>query len=479
MDDLCFASARDVAAAVRRGQVSAREVVEAHLRQIESCNPDVNAIVTVVADRALDAAEAADAQHAAGAPTGRLHGVAVAHKDTHETAGIRTTQGSPVLADRVPKRDELVVERLRAAGAITLGKTNVPEFAAGSHTFNPVFGTTRNPYDTRRSAGGSSGGAAAALACGMTSLADGSDMGGSLRNPASFCNVVGLRPSPGRVPTWPAQLGWATMGVQGPMARSVSDAALMLSVLAGPDARSPIALQDPGTDFDVPLERDLRGLRVAWSPDLDGALPVDRDVTEALEPQLRVFSALGCQVEQACPDLTGADEVFRTLRAWQFESALGPLVERHGDRVKDSVVWNVEAGRTLSGRDLARAETLHTQLFHRVRRFFETYDLLVLPVSQVAPFDAELEYPATVAGVPQKNYLDWMRSAYWISATGCPALSVPGGFTADALPVGLQVVGPHRADLQVLQAGYAFEQETLFGLRRPPLPSLRPPERAR
>jgi amidase len=478
MEDLCFSGARELAGAIRQREVSAREVVEAHLRRIEECNGDVNAVVTLVADRALEAAAAADARTAAAEPTGALHGLPVLHKDTHETAGIRTTQGSPVFADHVPKRDDLVVERIRNAGAIALGKTNVPEFAAGSHTFNPLFGATHNPYDLSRSAGGSSGGAAAALACGMTPLADGSDMGGSLRNPASFCNVVGLRPSPGRVPSWPAQAAWATMGVQGPMARSVADVALLLSAIAGPDARSPIALQDPGSSFDVPLDRDLQGLRVAWSPDLGGRVPVEPAVTAVLEAGLGAFEALGCEVEQACPDLRAAEEVFRTLRAWQFELALGPLVDRHRDRVKDTVVWNVEAGRKLTGPDIGRAESLHTRLFHEVRRFFGRYDVLLLPVSQVVPFDVDLEYPTTVAGVPQETYLDWMRSAYWVSATGCPALSVPGGFTPEGLPVGLQVVGPHRADLLVLQVGHAFEQQTGFGLRRPPLPSLRPPEAA-
>lgn len=469
MSDLCFTSARDLAAAIRRREVSAREVTEAHLDRIDRVNPAVNAVVTLVAEQALAAADTADARLGRGEETGPLHGLPIVHKDTHETAGIRTTHGSPVLADHVPRRDELIVERLRAAGTIALGKSNVPEFAAGSHTFNSVFGVTRNPYDLSRSAGGSSGGAAAALACGMTPIADGSDMGGSLRNPAAFCNVVGLRPSPGRVPTWPAPAAWATMGVQGPMARSVADAALMLSAVAGPDPRSPIALQDPGSDFAVPLERDLGGLRVAWSPDFAHALPVEPEVVRALEPALQVFAELGCKVEEACPDFSGAEEVFRTLRAWQFEMALGGVVERHRDQVKESVVWNVEVGRALTGRDLARAETLHAELFHRTREFFERYDVLLLPVSQVPPFDADLEYPTAVAGVPQESYLDWMRSAYWVSATGCPALSVPGGFTEDGLPVGLQVVGPHRADLLVLQVGHAFEQRTGVGLRRPPV----------
>ena len=469
MDDLCFATARDLADALRRRELSSREVVEAHLRQIERVNPHVNAVVTLAADRALEEADAADKTTASGDDTPALHGLPVLHKDTHETAGIRTTQGSPLLADYVPKRDELVIERLRSAGAIGLGKTNTPEFAAGSHTFNPVFGLTRNPYDPSRSAGGSSGGAAAALACGMAPVADGSDMGGSLRNPASFCNVVGLRPSPGRVPTWPAPAAWATMAVQGPMGRTVQDAALLLSAMAGPDSRSPIALQDPGSDFAPPLERGLGGLRVSWSPDLGGAVPVDPEVAAAVERQVEVFEGLGCTVEQACPDFAGAEEVFRTLRAWQFELALGPVVDRHRDRVKPSIVWNVEVGRALTGADIGRAEVLHTQLFHRVREFFERYDVLLLPVSQVAPFDADLEYPAEIDGVAQETYLDWMRSAYWVSATGCPALSVPAGFTRDGLPVGLQVVGPHRADRLVLQVGHAFEQATGHGLRRPGL----------
>jgi amidase len=469
MDDICFLGAGQLAEAMAAGELSAREAVQAHLDQIERFGDDVNAVVTVVAERALAEADAADRRLAAGQEVPALHGVPIVHKDTHETAGIRTTHGSPLLADNVPRRDELVIERLRAAGTIALGKTNVPEFAAGSHTFNPVFGTTRNPYDLSRSAGGSSGGAAAALACGMTPVAEGSDMGGSLRNPASFCNVVGLRPSPGRVPTWPAVAGWATMAVQGPMARSVADAALLLSVMAGPDPRSPIALQDPGGGFAAPLERDLRGLRVAWSTDLGGALPVEPEVAAVVERQAEVFGGLGCAVEQACPDFAGAEEVFRTLRAWQFALALGPVVDRHREQVKASIVWNVEVGRALTGADIGRAEMLHTQLFHRVREFFDRYDVLLLPVSQVVPFDADLEYPTEIDGVAQQSYLDWMRSAYWVSATGCPALSVPAGFTDDGLPVGLQVVGPHRDDLLVLQVGHAFEQQTMAGLRRPPL----------
>jgi amidase len=468
-DEICFLSARELARRMRARELSAREVTEAHLARIEAVNPRINAIVTLTAERALREADAADAALAGGAEPPPLHGLPIAHKDTHETAGVRTTSGSPLLATNVPARDELIIERMRAAGTIMLGKTNVPEFAAGSHTFNPVFGTTRNPYDLSRSAGGSSGGGAAALAAGLQPLADGSDMGGSLRNPASFCNVVGLRPSPGRVPSWPNEAAWGTMGVQGPMARDVADVALLLSVLAGPDPRSPIALETPGSAFAGPLDRDLSGLRVAWAPRLDGSIPFEPDVVATLEPAVKVFTELGCVVEEACPDLSGAEEVFRVLRAWQFELGLGTVMDRHRDQIKPAVVANIEDGRRLTGADVGRAEVLHTRLYHRVREFFERYDLLLAPVCQVVPFDADLEYPTEVDGEPMGSYVDWMRSAYLISATGCPALSVPGGFTADGLPVGLQVIGPHRADLAVLQAGHAFEQATAYGERRPPL----------
>ncbi|AYF76957.1 amidase [Nocardia yunnanensis] len=466
--DLCYASARELAGWLRAGELSAVEVVRAHLDRIERLNGKVNAIVTLLPEQALEAAAIADARLATGYQPGPLHGIPMAHKDTHDTAGIRTTYGSPLLAENVPERDELVIERLEAAGVITLGKTNVPEFAAGSHTVNPLFGATRNPYDLGKSAGGSSGGAAAALACGMQPLADGSDMGGSLRNPASFCNVVGFRPSPGRVPTWPDPLAWSTLAVQGPMARTVADAALLLSVLAGPDPRSPTAISEPGSLFAAPLDRELHGLRVAWAPDLGGAVPVEPAVRDVLDRAVRVFAGLGAVVHEDCPDLSGAEEVFRTLRAWQFAAGLSPLLA-HRDRIKADLVWNIEQGLTLTGAELAEAEVLHTLLFHRVREFFERYDILLAPVSQVPPFDVDLDYPEQIAGEPMRTYLDWMRSAYLISATGCPALSVPGGFTTAWLPVGLQIIGPHRADRLVLEVGHTFEQATGFATVRPPI----------
>ncbi|MGY1720243.1 MULTISPECIES: amidase [unclassified Blastococcus] len=468
-DELCTRPATELAALVRRREVSARELLEAHLRRIERVNPRVNAIVTLDAEAARAAADAADAAQAAGEPLGPLHGLPVAHKDTHATGGMRTTWGSPVHADTVPDADELVVARLVGAGAIRVGKTNVPEFAAGSHTFNPVFGATHNPYRHGLSAGGSSGGAAAALAAGLVPLAEGSDMGGSLRNPAAFCNVVGLRPTPGRVPTWPAPMGWSTLSVQGPMGRTVADVALQLSVLAGPDPRVPIALEEPGAGFAAPLPERLDGLRVAWAPDLGGQVTVDPAITAGLAPSIAVFESLGATVEEACPDLSGADEVFGTLRAWLFDASFGELIRRHPDQVKESIRWNAARGAELTGADLARAEQLHTKLHERMVAFFERYDVLLAPTTQVLPFPVEIEYPTEIAGVHQDNYLEWMRSCTVISATGCPALSVPGGFTADGLPVGLQVIGPARADRRVLEVGHAFEQATRFGERRPAL----------
>jgi amidase len=457
-DDLCLRPATELAALVRGKEVSARELLEAHLARIERIDPQVNAVVTLDAEGARAAADAADAALAAGEEVGPLHGLPVAHKDTHATGGMRTTWGSPLHADTVPARDELVVERLRRAGAVRVGKTNVPEFAAGSHTFNPLFGATHNPWRHGLSAGGSSGGAAAALAAGLVPVAEGSDMGGSLRNPAAFCGVVGLRPTPGRVPTWPAGLGWATLSVQGPMGRTVGDVALTLSAIAGPDPRVPIALSEAGTAFAAPRPAQLRGLRVAWTPDLGGLVPVEPVIPQVLAGVLARLEAEGAVVEEACPDLREADEVFGTLRAWLFEATFGDVVRRSPEKVKEAIRRNAARGAVLSGADVARAELAHTRLHERVVGFFDRYDVLLAPTTQVLPFPVEQEYPAEVAGVPQEDYLGWMRSCTLVSATGCPALSLPGGYTGDGLPVGLQVVAAPRADLRLLEVAAAIEQ---------------------
>ncbi len=466
--DLCFLTARELARMIREKQVSALEVMVAHLAQIERVNPIVNAIPTLLPDIAIAGAKAADAALANGAAVGPLHGLPIAHKDLVDTKGIRTTYGSPIYANHVPDRDALIVERIHAAGAITIGKTNTPEFGAGSQTFNKVFGATLNPYDTTKTCGGSSGGAAVSLATGMLPIADGSDTGGSLRNPANFNNVVGFRTSPGRVPMWPASVPWSPLSVQGPMARTVGDVALFLSVLAGFDSRSPIALETPGSQYARPLDRDFRGVRIAWSRDL-GGLPVDPRVTAVIDARRRVFEDLGCIVEDADPDLAGADEAFKTWRAWRMEAARGETVRTRRDQVKETVIWNVEEGAKLTGPDIGRAEKLRAQIFDRMHDFMSSYEFIVCPVNQVPPFDVTTEYVTEINGIQMGTYIDWMQSCSHITVTNHPAISVPAGFTPEGLPVGLQIVGRFRDDFGVLQLANAFEAATDFWRHRPPI----------
>ncbi|MCH2401156.1 MAG: amidase family protein [Pirellulales bacterium] len=347
-----------------------------------------------------------------------------------------------------------------------MGKTNTPEFGAGSQTFNEVFGETHNPYDLTKTCGGSSGGAAVSLACGMLPIADGSDTGGSLRNPAAFCNVVGFRPSPGRVPVWPNELGWFPISVQGPMARTVEDVALMLSAIAGPDPRDPIAIPAAGDRFRQPLARDFRNTRIAWSADF-GGLPMDQQITQVLEPQIETFAGLGCQVALGQPDFSDADEIFQVLRAWAFELKFTPLIEKHREQIKDTIIWNAEFGQSLTGPQISRAENLRTQLFQRVVKFMETHEFMIFPVTQVPPFDLQQPYIEEIDGVKMQTYIDWMKSCYFVTVTGLPAISVPCGFTETGLPVGLQIVGRHQDDWGVLQLAYAFQQATQFGTQRP------------
>ncbi len=465
-EEICFLPASELVGHIRARELSAVEVMDAHMAQIERVNPAVNAVVTFLPDLAHAGARAVDAALARGDDPGPLAGLPVAHKDLFATKGIRTTFGSPIFQDFVPDADAIIVERLRKAGAITVGKTNTPEFGAGSQTFNAVFGATRNPYDLTKTCGGSSGGAAAALACGLLPIADGSDMGGSLRNPASFCNVVGLRPSAGRVPNWPSVSGWFQMGVVGPMARTVQDVALTMSAIAGPDPRAPISLQDPGLMFARPLDRDFKGVRIAWSSDL-GGLPVEPEVKRVMEAQRKTFAALGCIVENATPDLRDADEIFSVMRAWNFELTFGQLLKSKRALMKDTVIWNIEEGARLTGPQLGAAEVKRTQLFHRMREFMEKYDFLIAPVVQVLPFDIDVPYVTRINDVDLGTYIDWMRSCYYITVTGAPALSVPSGFSREGLPVGLQVVGRHGDDFGVLQIAHAFEQATGFWKRHP------------
>ncbi|WP_104116815.1 amidase [Arthrobacter sp. B1805] len=461
-------SAVELTGVIRRREVSAREALEAHFDRIDAVNGTINAVVTEDREGATALAEAADELTMSGGNLPPLHGLPMTHKDTHNTKGLRTTQGSPVFRDFVPTFDDLIIGRLKQAGVVTTGKTNVPEFAAGAHTFNELFGTTVNPYDTSRSAGGSSGGVAASIAARIQPLGDGSDMGGSLRNPASFCNIVGYRPSIGVVPTVPTRNAWAWLNRNGLMARDVEDIALGMTAIAGADPAVPYAY--PVTrSFKASLQLDLAGLRIGWSADFGLGVPVDREVVRVLEGQLQLFTDLGAIVEEAAPDLRGADQVFGTTRAFDFVLGLGDVVRKHGDAIKPEIRWNVEHGLALTAQDMIDAAVARTRLDSSVRRYFGKYDVFVSPTAQVLPFDASERYPTSVNGVEFETYLDWMRSATLISATGLPAVSVPAGFSEDGLPVGLQLVMPHGSDVELLQVAYAFEQATGWAKRAPEL----------
>jgi len=467
MTELHYTGAKKLAQMLRTRKVSTTEVMKAFIAQIERLNPAVNAIVTFLPEQALQAAKALDRKRG---PRGVLAGLPIAYKDLVPTKGIRTTMGSLVYRDNVPLEDHALVERLRAAGAITIGKTNTPEFGAGSQTFNRVFGATRNPYDPAKTCGGSSGGGAVAVACGMLPFADGSDLAASLRNPGNYCNVVGFRPTPGRVPSWPAGNAWDSQPVLGPMARTVEDTAFLFSAMAGPDPRAPLSIDEPGARFARPLRRDFRRVRVAWTRDF-GGLPMDPRVVRVLESQRRVLESLGCIVEDDCPDFSGAKESFECLRAVSFAQRFAPLLKSHRALLKDTVIWNVERGLAMTGAEIGRAEQLRTELFHRMRRFLGKYEFFAGPVNQLPPYALEVEWPREIAGVAMDNYLDWMKSCYYVTITSHPAISVPAGFTDDAvpLPVGLQLVGRYRDDFGVLQLAHAFEQANPAWKRRPPL----------
>jgi amidase len=473
--DLCETPAVELARLLRSRELSARELLAAFLDRIDRINPDINAIVTLAPERATAEAAAADDAAAGDAELGPLHGLPIAIKDLAETAGLRTTFGSPVFAANVPARDEPYVANLRRAGAIVIGKTNTPEFGAGSQTFNPIFGATRNPYDLALTPGGSSGGAAAAVTAGLLPFADGSDLAASVRNPAAFCNLVGLRTTPGLVPDDP----FNPLAVVGPIARTPADAALLLAGLSGRGSGLPLGRPDLPTDFLGLRAADLRGLRVAWTPDL-GDLAVEPAVTAVLDQARTALLELGCEVVEAAPELSDADEVFQVLRA-QLMAALGPLLESGRDQMKQTLVWNIDKGLALTGADLATALTRRTEIFQRMAAFLAGgqpglaagrtgFDVLALPTVQVTPFSVEVEWVREINGVPQATYIDWMRSCSRITVTAHPAISVPAGFTPEGLPVGLQLVGPYGSDLRLLEIAQAFTEATGHTTVRPRLP---------
>lgn len=464
--ELIFKTAREQARLIATGEISSEELVHAHLDQIERVNPAVNAMVTMVADSALDQACEADMAQMAGEKLGPFHGLPIAVKDLENTAGIRTTHGSPIYTDNIPTQDALIVERVKRAGAIVIGKSNTPEFGAGSQTFNAVFGATANPYDVSKTCGGSSGGAGVALATGMVSIATGSDFGGSLRNPAAWSNVVGIRSTMGRVPAVDIDLGWSNLSTGGPMARTVGDVALQLSVMAGHDSRSPVSIQESADSFAGSLERDFKGVRIAWSRDLGGR-PMDAENSRVTESQRGVFENLGCIVEDDEPDLADTDEIFQAIRAYSFAIKHETHLRDHREKVKDTIIWNTEKGLEMAAIELAHAERKRTRLWEQLMVFFGKYEFLALPVTSVPPFSIEDEYVTEINGVELETYLDWMWPCYTISATGLPAISVPAGFTEGGLPVGLQLVGRPRDEMGLLQLAHAFEGETNYWKQRP------------
>lgn len=467
--DMGFMPATEMIAAIKKKTLSPREIVEALLARVEKINPKVNAYCTVVPEMALEAAKKAEAEIRQGGKLGPLHGIPVSIKDLTLTAGIRTTFGSKIFEHHVPTEDALIVQRLKAAGAIVIGKTNTPEFGAGANTYNAVFGATRNPWKLSHTCGGSSGGAAVALACGLGPLATGSDLGGSLRIPASFCGVVGFRTSAGRVPIYPSFMGWDTLAVEGPMARTVGDTALMLSVIAGADDRSPISLPGDGREFLAAVEHpNIRGFKVAWSADLKVS-PVDREIEAVAGAAAKRFAELGCTVEQAEPDFSRVREIIHVTRALRMVTLHAEKLEKWRDQMNSNLVWNIEKGFPLTAQQVGMAEKERTALYHRVRQFFERYDLLLTPTVAVPPFPVEMPYPQEINGKPINNYQEWLYLTYAITVTGLPAISVPCGWTAEGLPVGLQIVGRRLGEATVLRAAAAFEAIAPWQDKRPPV----------
>jgi amidase len=466
--DLCATPAVDLARMIRSRELSAAELLEAVLARVEEVNPSVNAIVTLAAEQARAAAADLDARAARGSFAGPLHGLPIAIKDLAETAGIRTTYGSPIFASYVPDFDAPHVALLKAAGAVVIGKTNTPEFGAGSQTFNPVFGPTRNPYDTRLTPGGSSGGAAAAVAAAMIPFADGSDLGASVRNPAAFCGLVGLRTTPGLVPGDP----FDPLPVVGPIARTAADAALLLAGMCGPDPGLPLARPEPVSPaegfLDLRLAR-IRGLRVAWTFDL-GDLPVQPEVRAVLGAARDRLEQAGCEVADAAPDLSDADEVFQVLRAARM-AGMAPLLRAHRDQIKATLAWNISKGIALTGEQIAAARADRAAIFGRVRSFLRDgpYEVLALPTVQVVPFDVATEWVREINGEPMATYIDWMRSCSRITVSAHPAVSVPAGLTAAGLPVGLQLVAPYGADRRLLEIAAAIMPVIAPAPSRPPL----------
>jgi amidase len=470
--DLCFTPATELSRLYRSRKVSPLEVMRAVLERLDRVNPLVNAVVTLDREAALrEARRATAALTRRSAALGPLHGIPVGIKDVTPTKGMRTTFGSKLFEDHIPMEDAAVVERLKAAGAIVLGKTNTPEFAFGPNTVNDVFGATRNPWNLALSAGGSSGGSAAALATGMCPIAQGTDLGGSLRGPAALCGVVGFRTTPGLIPRYPEVLAWDSYSVEGPMARTVGDAALMLSVMAGPaDPRSPMNYSTDTKPFLAAVKQpSVKGSRIAWSPDLGGLVTVDPEIASACEASAGMFRKLGARVERASADMHDVPDIVALTRGFLMVARHADKVERWRDQLQAGLVENTSQGLGLTSRDVARGELLRTQLWNRVRAFFETRDLWLTPTAAVPPFPIELPHAMEIGGKPAGKTLQRSYLTYAFSLLGLPALSVPCGFTRDGLPIGLQIIGPPRHEAAVLRAAAAFEAAQPWAHRIPPV----------
>jgi amidase len=474
ISDIVMLDGLALAKTIRSRQLSCAEVITAYLDHIEKMNPRVNAIVALE-ERAglLTQAQERDAQLAGGEAIGPLHGFPLAVKDLAPVKSMRMTMGSPILKDFIPTADSVMVERLRGAGAIFIGKTNTPEFGLGSHTYNPVYGTTLNPYDLSRSAGGSSGGAAVALALRMLPVADGSDYGGSLRNPAGWNNVFGFRPSFGRVPADGRDAWLPSMGVLGPMARNVADLAMLLAVQSGYDHRVPLSMTDDATIFQNHLEKDFKGARIAWVRDFDGAVPYEPGVLDVCERALKVFEEMGCVVEEAQPDFS-IDAVWNAwlrLRAWQSGGTLLAYYNDPSKRalLKPEAIFEVESGLKLTAFDITAASAVRTEWYQAVRRFFGRYDYLIAPTAQLFPFDADLHWPRQIAGRKMHTYHEWMKGVIPVTMAGSPALAAPAGFNDQGLPIGIQIVAANHCDLACLQLAHAYDRATHWVSKRPPL----------
>jgi len=466
-EDLIRLPAREMVRLLAEREIAPTEAIDAAVARIGAVDPDLDAVPTLCVERAREHARRLEATPPPEDRRGWLAGLPVLVKDLTDVAGVRTTYGSPIFADHVPERSDILVERIEARGGIVLGKTNTPEFGAGANTFNEVFGATRNPWNTALTCGGSSGGSAVALATGMAWLATGSDLGGSLRTPAAFCAVVGLRPSPGRVPHGPTVNPFQTLAVEGPMARDVRDLALFLDAMSGFDPRDPLSFEPPRGSFADATGWPPKLKRVAFTPDLGGITPVDPEIARICREAAERFAELGAEVVEASPDLSAAVEAFTTLRAEHFVTTRAPLLERHRDKLKPEVVWNIEHGLSLTAAEIGRAERLRSEMLQDIVRFFGEYDLLLCPAAVVPPFPVEIRWIEELQGHRFPSYVDWLAITYAITLTSCPAISVPCGFTANGLPVGLQIVAPVRGEARLLQAAVAFEDLTGIPERLP------------